>query len=313
MNEDLMIIERIGVLFIALAAGLYARRRGFLDAGSTKKFSEILLNVTQPLLTIVSFQIAFSSQRILTGLGIIAVSVGVHLLAAALGRLAFLKLPRLRTRNIFEMVVIFSNCSYIGYPILKLVFGDEVGIFYGAFYTIFFNVFIWTYGIILLHRGEDETPKLRPRNIYLNVGVVSTVIGIIVFAARIRLPGVIFDSMTMIGNMTFPLAMMIVGSLMAYLPFGKIFRDPKMYFLLLVRLIAQPAIVLGLCLLLRLPRTLSYIAVLMSALPAGAMNSIFAETHGADAELAAASVGITTLFSVLTVPAVVMTLNAVYR
>ena len=299
--------EKVFTLFLILFAGIYARKINILDQAATKKLSALLLNITQPLMIITSFQMEFDVGKLKEGAGIFALSAAIHIITAA-GVLLFFKPVRdFEQRKVYRMCTLFGNVGFLGFPVLSIVFGDNTGVFYGAFYNMFFNMFIWTYGVFLMSQKEDARNKIKLplKKIIFNAGMLSSLTGIIMFVLRIRTPPFLLNSMELLGGMTFPLAMVIIGSLIYDIKFKDVLADKKIYYFMFVKLIALPVLVLLAGRLLNLPRLFVYMGALMSAMPSAAMAAIFAETYESDAKSGAAAVGTSTLFSVITIPAVI--------
>ena len=313
----LLVAEKVLTLFLIVFAGIYARKRKILDDSSTKKLSAFLLNVTQPLLILTSFQIDFDAEKLKSGVSIFILSAVIHVFLAASGFLLFKPVKNIEQRKVFELSTIFCNCAYLGYPVLKVIFGDDLGIFYGAFYSMFFNIFIWTYGIVLLSRErtkDGEKVKLPISKIFINSGMIASVAGIIVFSLRLKMTPVLYESSKLIGDMTFPLAMVIIGSLIADIKLRDLlsaFKSIKNYYYLAIKLIIMPVLIGTVCYLLKLPTLLIYIGALMAGMPSAANVAIFAETYESDAKTGAINVGLSTMFSIVSVPLVIAVLNGI--
>ena len=313
-NIVFLVSQKILTLFLIVFAGVYARKTNILDWTSTKKLSAFLLNVTQPLMIVTSFQIDFDAQKLKEGVSIFALSAAIHVFLAFSAFWLYKPVKNIEQRKIFEMATIFTNCGFLGYPVLKVVFGDDLGVFYGAFYTMFFNIFIWTYGIVLLSRNktkDGEKVKLPISKIFINAGMISSVAGIIIFAFRIKLPAIIFDSARLVGDMTFPLSMIIIGSLISTVNLKSMFLSLKNYYYLIVKMLVLPLFIGVMCRILNLPPLLIYIGALMAAMPSGANVAIFAETYESDAPSAAIDVGLSTLVSIVSVPFVIFVINSI--
>ena len=151
-------------LFLILFAGIIVRKLNIIDWASTKKLSSLLLNITMPLLIVTSFQMDFDTEELKNGLKILALSVAVHITVSLLAYLFFRPLKDGGKRKVYEMSTVFANCLFLGYPVLRVIFGDELGVFYGVFYGMFFNLYLWTYGIYLITRGAPE--KIKPSKIF---------------------------------------------------------------------------------------------------------------------------------------------------
>jgi predicted permease len=207
------------------------------------------------------------------------------------------------------MATIFCNCSFLGYPVLKVIFGDGPGVFYGAFYAMFFNIFIWTYGIYLITKKNGGKPGIQLKKIFLNAGMIASVLGIIIFLTGIKLPGVLYDSSKLVGDMTFPLAMVIIGSLISDIRPKDMFLSASNYYYIFVKLILIPSAVGLICYAAKLPALMVYMGTIMSSMPSAANVAIFAETYGANSKAAAINVGLSTLFSIGTIPLTVYFLD----
>ena len=314
-NINIFLISgQVITLFVIIIIGIYARKIKVTDAASTNAMSKLLLNITQPLLIITSFQIDFDSEKLMNGFTILGVSVILHTSAAVLSRFVYMPFKKKREdKKIYEICSIFNNCAFLGYPVLKVVFGDDLGIFYGAFYTIFFNIFIWTYGVYLLSRDNisENGKKIKlskdsvitsAKKIFLNTGFIASVLGLVIFVFRLRFPPLLYDSAKLVGDMTFPLSMIIIGSLIANLDFKGLFLSLKNYYYIFIKLIAFPLITASVFCILKADIYLIYVATIMASMPAAANNAIFAETYGANSELAGKLVGLSTLISIVSIP-----------
>lgn len=307
--QPILVIEKVAMLFFVLLCGFYAAKRGFLSESTPRSLSLFLVNVTQPALIVSSFNMEYSEEKIETGFLILAFSILIHLVLCLVARVSFLRVKDPDQNRVYQCCLIFCNCSFLGFPVLNAIFGEGVGVFYGTFYCIMFNLLNFTYGIHLLRRGRGEKPRWYKA--ILNPGVLSTLIGLALFLLRIDLPNVADISLKTVGDMTFPVSMVIVGALLAKLPLSEIFTNAKYYFFIFAKSILWPALLIGVFYLVGLRGEIAVLLVTMGAVPSAASNTIFAETYESDSALAARLVGMTTLFSVITLPAMVILANFV--
>jgi len=318
-----LVSEKVITLFLVLFIGIIARKFNIIDGAATKKMSALLLNITQPLMIITSFQMDFDSEKLKNGLMIVILSVLIHILSAVAAFIIYKPIKDNGKRKVYEMGTIFCNCAFLGYPVLRVIFGGELGIFYGAFYTMFFNIFIWTYGVYLITRknkndkndnaNNNEKTKLPVSKIFLNAGMISSVIGIIIFITGIKLPGVLYDSAKLAGDMTFPLSMIIIGSLISEIKLKDMFLSVRNYYFIFVKLLFIPVITALICYMLKLPSLIIYMGTIMTALPSAANVAIFAETYGADSKAGAINVGLSTLLSIGTIPLMIYFLDNILK
>lgn len=302
--QPILVIEKVAMLFLVLICGFYAMRRGFLFDNTPRALSLFLVNVTQPALIVASFNMEYSAEKIQTGFLVLLFSVIIHLCICVIARLVFWKVRDPDSSHVYQCCLIFGNCSFLGFPVLNAIFGEGAGVFYGTFYCIMFNVLNFTYGIHLLRRGRGEKPKWY--RAILNPGVLSTIVGLAIYLLQIPLPSVINTTLSTVGDMTFPVSMVIVGALLAKMKLPALFKNGKLYLFVLIKSILWPALLIGIFYLLGLRGEIAVLCVTMAAVPSAASNTIFAETYESDSALAAQNVGMTTLFSVLTLPAMVI-------
>lgn len=292
------VTEAVVMLFVVMIVGIIARLTGVLNPKATKSLSEVLVKITQPMLIIASLQIPFTAQRLNTGLWLIAISGIIHIAVSIFSIIAYRNQP-LKKRKVFIMATVFGNCAFMGFPILKAIFPDE-GLFYGAFYTFFFNLYLWTYGTYVLSRGG--TKDYKPLKSLLNVGTIACGISLLMFLLKIRLPSPILGAVNSIGNITFPLSMLIIGSLIGGLGIKNMFFDKDVYIYSAVKLLALPLVTLLICVVFSVDKGLTLLLVAMTAVPSAANNAIFAEIYGADSPLSSKLIGLSTLFSVASIP-----------
>src|SRR5690606_17033194 len=86
------------------------------------------------------------------------------------------------------------------------------GVVYLTIFNIYYLILIWTYGIYLFTK---KTETIDWKKIFLNPGILSTVIGLILFFSPISIPYKIAATLESIGKMTIPLSMMVIGCLIA--------------------------------------------------------------------------------------------------
>ena len=110
----------------------------------------------------------------------------------------------------------------MGFPIMKALFGNDA-VFYTALFNILFNLEVFTLGVILINYGNDVKMKLNPKNL-LSPGVISSVIAIFIYFLEIPVPDVLANCCEMVGDMTTPLAMMIIGATLANIKIKDLFN-----------------------------------------------------------------------------------------
>ncbi len=299
-NYSLRVIEKIIVLFIAMIAGYIAKKGKLLNVDSTKSLSSLLVYITNPCLIVCSLQREYDSKLLITAGCVFTLSVAVHLFLAVFSHFVFKAVKSKKERSVYTYALTYSNCGYMGFPLMMAIFNDDpqLGLFYGVIFVTAFNLFTWTHGVIVMsNQGNIPWKKL----IY-NPALIAVFISIVLFLGRITLPQTINDGLTLVGDMTFPLSMIIIGSLLADMKLLKIFSEIRLYTFSMLGLIVIPAIMLVVAKLFGLPEYLSIVGITMCAAPVAANTAVTAEVYDNDSALAAKLVGITTLFCLITMP-----------
>lgn len=311
-NSTMLVAQQVIILLFAMLCGIYARKRNFITQASTSNFSKVLLNVCQPCLIISSFQVDFTPELLATGLSITLVSFIMHISLIVICLFCFNFVKDNSQRKIYRFATAFGNCGFLGFPVLNAMYGD-VGIFYGAFFTLVFHVTVWSYGIFMLTSGTDKKHfDLNQMKNMINAGTVSTLVGILLFAFQLKIPSPLIDGIDMVGDMTIPLSMIVVGALIANTNFTRIFKNVHMYCFCVIKLLILPVAAIFVCKFFNVDSTLlAPVAVVMTGVPASTVTASLAELYGEDAVLGSEAVGISTILSIGTIPLMIYLANMI--
>ena len=142
-----IVLEKIIEMAVILLCGVLAYKTGLIDKASTKSFSNVLLMLVSPLLVFQSYQMDFEPRLFYGLLQTLFVSFVTFLVCIILAEI-FMKGDPAR-QQIEKMTAIYSNCGFIGIPLINGILGAE-GVFYMTAYVTVFNVLFWTHGAWLL-------------------------------------------------------------------------------------------------------------------------------------------------------------------
>lgn len=294
-----IIINQVTILFLLILIGFIIRKLNILTLELNRGLSDFLLYVTLPFSIIVSFNIPFSKTMFSNAGIVLLISLAIHIFAIFISKFLFFNYPP-GANKVLRAAAIFSNCGFMGFPILTGIYGTQ-GIFYGSFYVLTFNILIWTVGVRIF-TGNKETTLWKQA---INPPVFAVVAGLILFVFSLKLPAPIFKTLEMVGSMTTPLSMIIIGSLLTEIKLSKAFTGLSIFYVSAIRLLVLPLIVIFFSALFGIRGIVLGVPALATAMPIGALVAIFAEKYGADALLASRAVFLSTLLSMITIPAVV--------
>ena len=299
------LFEKMVVLFTILFAGFFCGKAGIMDVESNKSLSRLVANLTNPMLVLAS---VMTDERLLSPAEVLQVT----LLAA--GCYAFLiasslLLPRLlhlgpRERGPYRFFYIFSNIGFMGYPLVRAMFG-EGAMFHLTIFVLFFQLVCWSYGAQTIS-GEGRF-RLSWR-ILKTPCVLSALLAYAIYLSGVHVPRIVADVVKTTGEITSPLAMLILGCALSQCSLRDVFGRPKLYLLALIKLIVVPlAAFFVLRTFIKDPLLLSLTTVVL-AMPAATNATILTSQNHGDDRLAASGVFLTTLLSVASVPGLMLLL-----
>lgn len=286
-------------LFLVLLLGVAVRLAGILDWQTCRKLSSFIVNVAQPLLIVASFQTKTDSSSFRVAFFLVLIALIMNICYTFAAFLIYRDENRANKATL-EFGLIFGNITYLGYPLLLVPF-PESGPFYFAIFALVSNIYAQTVGKYLLNSGKKDSKALLKS--LINPGTIAAAIGILLRILPFDVPAVFTDTMMTVGNMCFPLAMLIVGSLICNQPIKKLF-SPKLYMFSLFKLIVLPLVTLAVFLIFanKGSEGMCYVVMIMASVPTAASTAIYSDLYKGNSSLAASCVGISSLFSVVTVP-----------
>ena len=147
-----VVINQVIILFLTMVIGFVAKKRNIINDETTNKLSEILLRITLPAMIIFSYNQEFSKDLLTKGGIMLVYSLVIHVFGILLGNIIYWKYPD-DIKNVLKFVTIYSNCGYMGLPVLEALYG-QIGIFYASIYITIFNIFTWTNGVMIFTGKE---------------------------------------------------------------------------------------------------------------------------------------------------------------
>jgi predicted permease len=121
-----------------------------------------------------------------------------------------------------------------------------------------------------------------------------------------NIPACISQPLTMIGDITVPAALLIIGSSMSQLPLRALMGNATVYITTVMRLVVVPVAMYFLCLLLGFDPYVVNINTVVIAMPVATYGTILCLKYNRDTSLMAEVTFITTLLSMITIPLLVM-------
>ncbi len=298
----LTVANQVAIMVIMIAVGFFCYKKELLTEAGVKSMSAILLNVVTPCMLINAYQQDFNTELAVKFLTAAGAAVLLHLIMIALVLLVFKRQENPMVKKVNTFLAIYSNCGFMGLPLLNAALGDE-GVFLGSAYLAVFSLMYWTQGVYVF--SGDKRDMISKKAV-LNPGVLGVLIGLVFFFGRIKLPGVIGTTVSGIAALNTPVAMFVIGSFLAKTKVKSALKNPNVWLVTVLRLLVLPLISLGV--LFALTKTgiadpLAAMAVLLQvSAPCATVGSLFAVKFGYDPTYASEVIAISTLLSMITIP-----------
>ena len=291
------------VLFIIVILGYVACKLGYMGDKFDKKLSSIVVDITCPLLVLSSVMGDELPDRTL-----ILPLLGVGFLTYILLLIFGFWVPRLITKNhddqgMIGFALMFANVGFIGYPIVSSIFGPHA-VFYAALLNMPNTFFIFTAGVMLI-KGEYSLKQFNPK-VLVSPAMLGAFLAAILVALGIHTTDIIARPVTMVGNITVPAALMIIGSSMAKLPIREIIGSTKVYITALLRLTIVPLSIYFLFKVCGVSDQVNNINTVVIAMPVASFGTMFCLKYGRNPSLITETTFITTLGSIITIPLITL-------
>ena len=292
-------LEVMVVLFIIVILGYVACKLGYMGDKFDKKLSSIVVDITCPLLVLSSVMGDELPDRTLI-LPLLGVGFLTYIILMVFG----FWVPRLITKNhddqgMIGFALMFANVGFIGYPIVSSIFGPHA-VFYAALLNMPNTFFIFTAGVMLI-KGEYSLKQFNPK-VLVSPAMLGAFLAAILVALGVHTPDIIARPITMVGNITVPAALMIIGSSMAKLPIREIIGSTKVYITSLLRLTIVPLSIYFLFKACGVSDLVNNINTVVIAMPVASFGTMFCLKFGRNPSLITETTFITTLGSIITIP-----------
>lgn len=309
MNISILLMEQIIQLFLMIFMGYLIVKVGLVKDEDSKVLSKIILYLIIPCVIINAFQVDYTMDTAKGLLLALAASVMTQVLLLIIISIAG-KLLHLNEVEIAS--VYYSNSGNLIVPIVTFILGQD-WVLYGCVFMSVQLIFLWTHCKKIISRESSYDWK----KIVLNINMISIFIGVVLFFAKIHLPEIINNTLGSVGSMIGPASMIVTGMLFAGMNLKQIFADKRVYFVSFLRLIAVPLLALVMIKISHLAtfsedgNKIMLIVFLAIITPSASTITQMCQVYGNDSRYASAINVMTTLFSIITMPLMVMLFEAV--
>ncbi|MCL2856136.1 MAG: AEC family transporter [Oscillospiraceae bacterium] len=285
--------ENFSFLALILIAYLLVRK-GF-GVKAFDNIPKLLFNLCMPALILVSFSgmdSEISSQDTLF-VSVFAVAYTLPVYLAA--RYALRRYQNTARKETIALNMIIGNTSFVGLPFIFYFFGSW-GVRLTILFSVVQDVFLWSlcYSMFAGTRSVKQTLK-----VVMNPCFVAIVVSFALAGLRLEIPDIIRPPIDMLANMTVPLALLCIGSLLAQHTSALRNIDRDAIISVAVKTFALPTVVFFIFITIGMSLELTLLSTFITALPAGLISVIFAKEFDKDVAFANVAFMLSTLTFIL--------------
>ncbi len=300
-----IIIEPIIKLFIVIAIGYASAKSGYLPIKYKEAISKVIKNITLPLLIITSMMskelttdaLINTGITVFSALAVMTVMYGAGLVTA---KIFMLEEP---TKTVHALLSATGNVVFLGYPVITAVYGAD-GLYYAVIYGIINDIFLWSIGVYLVNRSTGKGNSKEAIKKLLNPNTISCLLGIVLMLLKVKLPPILFDTLSGVGHLTTNLSMIFIGMVLSTIDVRKIYKRVSMLSIIIFKMVVTPVIAAFLFSLFGINPVTCGAIVLQIAMPAQTVMSIITNEADSDVTYAAEYIFLSTVLSIGTLPLV---------
>ena len=294
------IVTQMVILLLLVVAGFISNKCGLTGGDFDRRLSNFIINVSCPSLILSSVMGDVVPDRRL----IIPLLVVGFLTYVALFGVAWL-LPRYFVREaymrgMYSFMLMFGNVGFIGYPVVASIFGPQA-VFYACLLNVPNTLFIFVVGTVFVLGGGGKL-RFSPRTLYCP-GMIASYLSIVIVAMGWeQVPRVVAEPLRLLGGITVPGALLVIGSSMANIGRGHMLGSPRIYVMVALRLMAIPVLIYALSALAGVDETVNRVNTVIIGMPVASYGTMFCLKYGRDETEMVRGTLITTILSVVTIP-----------
>lgn len=312
----LVIIEKIISIFLITAVGFVANRKGILPDQSNKYLVDMLMMITTPCMVLASItSTELTDDTIILTLQMILCAVLWFAVSCLLSWVVCIKILNLKDHpdaGIYMAGITTINNGFMGFPITKALFGDDV-LFFMVLFQMILTVYLYSGCIIQVsygNRGKIDLPSIMKH--LANPCTICAFLGIAMLLLGIHLPDVLYETVNTIGSATVPISMLVVGIQLGSSRISTVIRDRSLVITSVIKMIFWPALTFLAVNWLPLTVNMKIALVFGAAFPTAVAVVAISSMENRNAVKAAEIIAFTTLLSIITLPASALLLMSYY-
>ena len=310
MKTFLVALGAVAVLLAAAVPGYVLKKKNMVSEDTMPSLSKILLYICTPCLSIYTFKNATFSMEMLGNIGVFSLlALLVQVIILGIAYLLFRKKMKEPLYRIMTIACALGNCAFFGIPILEALYPETASglLIYTSVYAIIMNVIGWTIGAAII---SQNLKYVSVKKVLLNPATVALVLAVPFFVFEIPLPESLDSMISLIGRMATPISMLIMGMRLATTDLKRLFTTKQIYIAIFMKQFVMALVCLLLVAFLPVDGGMKAVLYIICCCPVASVVLNFSEILGEGQKEAASAVLLSTLFSIVTLPIMVLLLPA---
>ncbi len=293
----------VAIMLLYCVPGFLIVKTKLVKPEAISAFATVLMYVSQPALTVYSFRkMPYSwdiAKNCLIFCGIVLLILGI---ALGIAFTIFRKKLNDNRYRVYTIATTFSNCTFMGVPLLEALFpNNPEAVMYSISFFVAMSILCWTVGSYII---SGDKKFISAKKLFINPAMISVYVAIPLWVTGVPIPDALMECITLVGRMTTPLCMLVLGMRLATVRFLGIINNPMQYLVVGINQIVLPLLTFAAVYFIPMDPVMKQCLVILVATPIASVVLNFAEMLNKGQETAANCVLLGTLCSVVTIPLV---------
>lgn len=292
------------ILFLIIAVGFTLRKLKIMEESFDSQLSKLVLDLALPCMIIAAVLSNDNLPDEATIGTILFFSFACYFVMLAVAVILPILLRFKKSdRGAYRFMMVFGNTGFIGFPVLASLFGQGA-ILYAAIFNIPFNLFVFTIGVLLLSDSEGSLKErllANAKNI-LSPTLIACLAAVFLALLRITDTGIIGQTFNIVGQMTTPAALLIIGSSLARYPLFDMVTNIRVYLATAIRLLLMPLVMYFIFSPFITDPLLLGTILILSGMPVATNGALICIRYGGNLKLILQGTFVSTILSLITIP-----------
>ncbi len=296
-------VAMLQIFFLGLIGFILVRKK-ILSAEGLTGLTRLLIEVVFPALIFSQLVAKFDFGLYPHWWKFSLSSIAITALGLVIGYLFGFSVKDAHSKKELMSLVGFQNSGYLPLTLVGWILPKEqlsTMLIYLFLFLLGFNLVIWSWGVYFLSSHKSKYFALPS---LFSPPVIATLLGFGFVALKLQtyIPQFILSPLEMLGNCSFPLAIVVVGASLADLYVAKPFNGSLVSKLILAKLIIMPLLGLVLIAYVKLSYLAGLLLILELAVPSATSLAVIARRYSTQEKIISQGIFITHVASLVTLP-----------